>query len=174
MNKEGTKGEFEAFKEVYEALEPLDDETRSRVAKSVITLLAIDAHVKSEIEEDEIADEAAEQAANEAAKGAQTFSTFADLYAAADPTTQSEGALVAGYWLQVCQGDENFVSQAVNKELTHLGHKVGNITAAINGLKEAKPQLMLQIKKGGSSKQARKIYKLSDAGIKRVQEMING
>ena len=34
--------------------------------------------------------------------------------------------------------------------------------------------LILQVKKSGSSKQARKTYRVSDEGIKRVKEMIGG
>ena len=133
----------------------------------------VDAHVQAEPEAD-IADEEAEAAAEKAAESAPTYSTFADLDAAANPTTNGDRALVAGYWLQVCQDNENFTGQAANKELTHLGHKSSNITAAINRLKNAKPQLVLQLKKSGSSQQARKTYKVSHAGVKRVEEMIGG
>jgi hypothetical protein len=172
MNKT-TNTEFTAFKAVHGVLEPLDDDARSRVVKSVITLLSIDAQVEAEPEAD-IADEEAEAATEKAAQSAPTFSTFAELHAAANPTTNGDRALVAGYWLQVCQGSDNFTGQAANKELTHLGHKLSNVTVAINGLRKVKPQLILQIKKSGSSRQARKTYKVSHEGIRRVEEMIGG
>jgi len=174
MNQ-GKTSEFDAFKAVHDALEPLDDDARSRVVKSAITLLAIDAHVQSAPEvEGDVDDDAAATTAAQAVKSAQTFSSFAKLYAAANPTTNSDKALVAGYWLQVCESNESFTSQAANKELTHLGHKIANITAALDPLRRAKPQLVLQLKKSGSSKQARKTYQISDAGVKRVREMIGG
>lgn len=165
--------EFEAFRAVHDALSQLDDEARSRVVKSVITLLAIDAQVAS-AQDEEVADEADVAAANEAAKGAPTFSNFAELHAASEPTTNAERALVAGYWLQVCEGRENFTGQDANAALNHLGHKIAHITSAFEALKGAKPQLALQLRKSGSSRQARKTFKLSDAGVKRVQEMIGG
>jgi hypothetical protein len=168
--------EFEAFKAVYDALEPLDDDARSRVTKSVVTLLAIDAHIS--VEAEDAAEEAdMDDAANEvdaSQPAPTTFATFAELYAAAAPTTNAEKALLAGYWIQVSQGNDSFTGQAANKELTHLGHKAPNITAAIDKLKGVKPQLVLQVKKSGSSQQARKIYKVSYAGVEKVKEMLGG
>jgi hypothetical protein len=167
------KPEFEAFKAVYDALEPLDDEARGRIVKSIITLLSIDGMNRAGNDDGDL-DEPAEVAVENAAENAPTYSTFAELYAAANPTTNSEKALVAGYWLQVCQSSDNFTGQSANKELTHLGHKIDNITAAIDNFRNVKPNLVLQLRKSGSSKQARKTYKVSDAGVKRVYEMIGG
>jgi hypothetical protein len=172
MNKT-VNPEFNAFTLVHNALEPLDDDARSRVIKSVITLLAIDAPVQDGHEED-VADEDAEAATQKTANGAQNYASFAELCAAANPTTNGDRALVAGYWLQVCQAKESFTAQAANKELAHYGQKIANITAAIDNLRRAKPQLILQLKKSGSSKQARKTYKVSHAGEKRVEELIGG
>jgi hypothetical protein len=109
-----------------------------------------------------------------AAAAAPTFSSFADLYDAADPTTQSDKALVAGYWLQICEGTDTFASQAANKLLVELGHKVANITLAFSQLKAAKPSLVLQVSKSGKSQQAHKKLKLSRAGVQRVEEMTRG
>ena len=53
-----------------------------------------------------------------------------------------------------------------------LGHGVGNITDALTALKEERPALILQLKKSGTSKQARKTYKLTQEGIRRVQGMM--
>lgn len=169
--------EFEAIKAVHDALQPLDEEARTRVLTYIASLLGIDAKAaaaKSAGSGDAIADEADEAAADEAAKEAPTFSTFAELYDAAGPKTNSEKALVVGYWLQVCLETEHFTAAAANKELTHLGHKVANITAAIDDLKKQKPALALQLKKSGSSQQARKTYKVSHTGVKRVEAMIGG
>jgi hypothetical protein len=55
-----------------------------------------------------------------------------------------------------------------------LGHGLINITAALDDLREAKPALVLQVGKSGKSRQARKTYKLTIAGIKSVEEMIGG
>lgn len=170
---QSAKAEFEALETVHGALEPLDDDARSRVVKYIVSLLAIDERTVAPAEEP-ADDEAAEAAGDKATEGASTYSTFAELEAAAKPTTNMDRALVAGYWLQECQGSASFTAQAANKELAHLGHKIANITNAFDSLKAAKPQLILQLKKSGSSQQARKIYQVNHAGIKRVQEMISG
>jgi hypothetical protein len=171
--------EFEAIKVVHDALAPLEEEGRTRVLQYIASLLGINAKVvggkAGTAAEEDPAEEGDENGAEEeVAKGAPTFSTFAELYDAAGPETNSEKALVVGYWLQVCLSAEHFTAAAANKELTHLGHKVANITAAIDDLKKQKPALALQLKKSGSSQQARKTYKVSHAGVKRVEEMIGG
>jgi hypothetical protein len=58
--------------------------------------------------------------------------------------------------------------------LKNLGQGLANITNAIDGLRNQKPALVLQLKKSGKSQQARKTYKLTVAGIKAVEVMIDG
>lgn len=101
------------------------------------------------------------------------FDSFAELYdAARQPTGNPEKALVAGYWLQVCQSAESFDAQSANNELKNLGHALPNVTNSFESLKKKKPALVLQLKKSGTTQQARKTYKLTIAGKKAVEEMI--
>lgn len=102
----------------------------------------------------------------------QKYETFAELFDAANPTSEKEKALVAAYWEQLCKNQPSFGSQSLNTELKDLGHRVGNITEALTSLKNERPSLVLQLKKSGTSRQARKTYKLSQEGVKRVQTMI--
>lgn len=82
---------------------------------------------------------------------------------------------MAAYWLQVCSGQEQFSSQSVNKELQDLGHVIQNVTQAFTQLKERKkPALAIQVKKSGKSQQARKLYKLTLAGIDMVNGLLQG
>jgi hypothetical protein len=97
---------------------------------------------------------------------------FAAFYADAAPTTDKDRALVAGYWTQVVKGESDLDSFALNRELTNLGHRVGNITKALSHLMNDNPQLVIQTRKSGGSKQARKKYRLSRAGIKAVEDLI--
>lgn len=161
--------EFDAFKAVHDALHPFDPQARARILKSVATLLEIGVPVKDTGGE---AEGASDNHGDENGDTAPTYSAFAELHAAASPSSDAEHALVAGYWLQVSQGNESFTGQGANKELAHLGHKSSNIARALQTLIDAKPQLVLQLKKSGSSKQSRKTYKLSLAGVKRVEEMV--
>jgi hypothetical protein len=102
------------------------------------------------------------------------FATAADLYDAVGPEMEYEKAITVGYWFQVCNAQENFTAQDVNGTLKHMGHGVGNITDAFNSAKDRKPALVMQTQKSGTSKQARKIYKLTTAGIRWVEGRLQG
>lgn len=104
----------------------------------------------------------------------RSFEDFATLFDACGPNTDSLRALVGAYWVQVCQGNQGFDGQSVNKELKHLGHGISNITSALNPLIAQKPAYVLQLRKSGTAKQARKLYKVTEAGIKKVKTMIAG
>lgn len=108
----------------------------------------------------------------ETAHSATEFADVADLYDAASPKTGAERALVLGFWLQKIQGEQDFDGLRVNSELKNLGHQVSNITVAFNALKEGKTRLAMQVKKSGTSKKARKRYKLTVEGIRKVERMI--
>lgn len=164
--------EFEAFQQIHNALSGLDEDAQARVLSSVSTLLGIGAPAVAKPAATPPIEENAEPDAGGNGHTPQEFSEFAELYSAADPHSHSEKALVAGYWIQVCQGADNFGGQTINNELNHLGHKIANITNALSSLNEAKPQLVLQLRKSGKTQQARKTYKLSNEGIKRVKDMI--
>ncbi|MGE0640202.1 MAG: hypothetical protein AB7G12_13790 [Thermoanaerobaculia bacterium] len=98
---------------------------------------------------------------------------IATLFARSNPGTEGEKALVAGYFFQRLQGMEDFDSFTLNSELKHLGHGVTNITRALGSLIGVKPQLVMQTRKEGKSKQARKRYKLTLEGQKRVERMLH-
>ena len=101
------------------------------------------------------------------------FQTFAELFDAANPNTDKERALIAAYWTQIGQSQPNFPAQTLNSALKDLGHGVSNITDSLDALKDEKPSLILQLKKSGTSRQARKIYKLTEEGARRVRSMIS-
>jgi hypothetical protein len=102
----------------------------------------------------------------------QEFTDFADLLSAANPRTDVERALVGGYWFQVVRGNPGFNAQEVNGELKNTGHSIRNITDAFGGLIARRPQFALQVAKTGRSRQARKTYKLTTAGIGAVRQMM--
>lgn len=168
--------EFAAMQAVYKALEPLDDDARKRVVEYVSARLEIatPAHVAPTIVQPTGDEEFDETALDTEETGAPKFGSFAELYDSAQPKNNGEKALVAGYWLQVCQAADSFDGFSANKELKHLGHGIPNITNAIDALKGQKPALVLQLKKSGKSRQARKTYKVTNAGVKAVEAMIHG
>lgn len=103
---------------------------------------------------------------------AEAFADFADLLGAANPRTDVERALVGGYWFQAVKENPSFNAQDINTELKNAGQGVRNITDALAGLIDRRPQYALQVAKTGRTRQARKTYKLTTAGINAVRQMI--
>jgi hypothetical protein len=171
--------EIEATLAVYKALKSLDGDAQERVVEHVAGILGINGSLKSanpkETSEETNADTPDEDdPVADQASGTPTFATFAELFHAADPQTEADKALVAGYWLQVYKNADSFDSQSANRELNHLGHRVGNITQAISALNSQRPALAIQLAKSGSTRQARKTYKITTSGVAAVKAMLNG
>jgi DNA-binding MarR family transcriptional regulator len=95
-----------------------------------------------------------------------------NLFERASPGGTQDRILVAAYWLQVLQGTDDFGSQKVNDLLKDLGHPVANITKELSRLMNRSPQLVRQTEKSGRTQQARKRYRLTDAGRKAVDELL--
>ncbi len=112
----------------------------------------------------------------EDANGAEvpTYQHFAELFAKAQPKSDADKALVAGYWLQAIQGQGTWQSAALQKELKNLGHAVSNITTAMTSNISTKPQRIIQLQKSGNSKQARKTYKVTHEGLEYVKSLLRG
>jgi len=104
----------------------------------------------------------------------EEFSDVAGLFTAAGPRTDAERALVVSYWFQVHEHNENIVAQTVNTALKHLGHPIGNITSAFDSLKERSPSLVMQVHKQGKTRQGRKRFRLTNAGLQVVRRMLSG
>jgi hypothetical protein len=168
-------GELQAMVRVEGALTPLQEDERARVLRWASERFGVSIAMRS---------------ANSAAKGPATnrdggggggdtnsgdandHVDLAEFFAAARPKSDLDKALVVGYWFQYRVGNTELEAQAINTELKHLGHQVGNITRAFDNLMAKDPQLIVQTRKSGSSKQARKKYKLTTAGKKEVERML--
>jgi hypothetical protein len=160
--------ETKAIGEIASIVSGLEDEQRGRVIRYILERFQIDGG-KPATKKTTVGGQI-EPVQN----GDTQFDDIASLYDACNPNTDALRALVAGYWLQVCQGAQSFDGQSANKELKHLGHVVGNITAALTTLISQKPALVLQLRKSGSTRQARKSYKVSEAGIRKIKAMVAG
>jgi hypothetical protein len=165
--------EFAAMEAIYKALEPLSDEARTRVVAYISARLEVAPAVPRPQGLAGPTQEQEAQLAQEQAK-APKYNSFAELFDAAAPNSNSERALVAGYWVQVCGGADNFDGFSANRELKNLGHGLANVTVAVEALRNQQPALALQLTKAGKTQQARKTYKLTLAGIKAVEGMIGG
>lgn len=161
--------EIEAMKKIAGALEPLNDAARNRALQWALSRFRGASLLEKVVATN---DQPISDGNTSTSDGRPPFETFAELFEAASPGTEREKALLASYWVQVCQNQPTFGSQTLNDELKDLGHGVGNITEALTALKNERPALVLQLKKSGTSRQARKTYKLTQEGTRRVQAMV--
>ncbi len=113
---------------------------------------------------------AAQSPSRDAGHGEDT--DFASLFGQAQPETEKDRALLAGYWFQVMKGTADLDGFALNRELRNLGHPVSNITKALSYLINQRPQLVIQVRKSGSTQQARKKYRLTKSGIAEAESLI--
>ncbi len=169
----GGDTELAAMQSVLGALEPLDPQSRQRVFEYIAARLGIPS-VRGARSGLPVAEENQRQSVpDEDSVSEAEFGTLAELHDAANPRSDKDRVLVTAYWLQTCEGAESFVSYSVNKALKDLGHGVSNVTGAFEALKRSKPALVLQLKKAGKSRQARKTYKITKAGVAAVKAMVD-
>lgn len=172
VQREDPRAELRAMEAIAEALEPLTRSGRARVLRwatdhygscelppttspaprSSVTVLA--------------------RSTGNATSSLDAFTDLADLFAAAQPENEMQRALVVAYWKQVRDGEYEIDAQSVNTELKHLGYGSGNITRVFDHLKRTRPQLVVQLRKSGSSQQARKKFKVTIEGQREVERML--
>lgn len=166
--------EIEAMGTVAGALGVLDDDAQGRVLRWAaerygVALAPARRGKSTEVEDFDEDDDLSEA---EISAEAPVYEHFAELYDAAGPKTDVDRVLVAGYWLQAIQSQPSFQALEVNNELKNLGHPISNVTDALSSNKDRKPSRILQLRKSGSTRQARKTYKLTHEGLVYVQGMI--
>jgi hypothetical protein len=101
------------------------------------------------------------------------FSDLPALFDAAKPTNGLERILVGAYFSQVVKGDADFDSQSLNAQLKHLGYPSANITRDMESLVNRSPKLVIQTRKEGTTKQARKKFRLTTEGIRTVDALLS-
>lgn len=148
--------ELTAMHKTSEALAGLDDAARKRVIRWLADKYGTGGAPSSSTAQDTRVAQAPEG------------EDFADFFHRAGPSTDKERAIVAAYWLRQA-GTPQFPSMEINAMLKDLGHRASNITDALTSAMREKPALVIQVKKSGAAKQARKLYKLTDAGVKWVE-----
>jgi hypothetical protein len=162
--------EHEAIGKVIEALDGLDAELQDRVIRWAADRYGVTLGAKPRL--------SGSTGDGGGAGGGipSDYEDVGDLVAAAAPSTDEDRALVIAYWLQELREEKQptFTGQQVNTELKNLGHGTDNITAVIGRLVATSPQQMLQTKKTGSNRQGRKTFKVTKAGKRRVQELLDG
>lgn len=94
-----------------------------------------------------------------------------EFFNSAQPETSCEKALVVATWFQTVQGMSDLDSASVNRELKNLGHQSSNITRDFDDLMSRRPKMVVQTRKSGSTKQARKQYRVTHEGLSEVARM---
>ena len=181
------KLEMKAIEEIVTRLTPLSPDSRQKVWRYVTDWVAKNLRGGAEATSRVIQGAAVVTAAPSGMSGVgivtsghsggptvASFESLPDLFAAVDPSTEAEKALVVAIWLQDREGQSEISPQAVNRELSHLGHRVLNITRAFDALRYAKPHLVTQVRKEGSTKQARKSFKVTVEGRKEIERRLRG
>lgn len=172
-DQEAAEKEFEATRSMYKLLQQLGPAARTRVLTHVVAMLGIVSSARvPELAEALVP--TGEVGGGSSVERRSNYGTFAEFFAAVDPQTEADKALAAGYWIQELEGADSFDALRANKELKHLGHSVGNITVALSALMDLRPALVLQLRKSGSSKQARKTYKVTGAGVTAIKDRLDG
>lgn len=163
--------EIDAMSQVAAALSDLEDEAQGRVLRWAVERYGVALKMGGKRDQSSVApsDPITDE---EIAEKSPTFEHFAELFAAAQPKTNDDKALVTAYWVQVIQGRDTWASRLLSAELKNLGHKVPNITHALTSNMQKKPQRVIQLQKSGNAKQANKVYKVTHEGIVYVQGMI--
>lgn len=160
--------EVDAMRQVSAALEPLAPDQQGRVLRWAAERFALPLPPAGD------GRQGSRQERTVIGGGGEQPQDPGEFYAKAAPESEPERALVIAYWVQEVRGDGEFEAQTVNTQLKHLGHRVSNITRALDNLKARKPQLVIQVQKSGTSKQARKRYKVTSAGKTEVSRMLAG
>jgi hypothetical protein len=170
------KEELEAISAIGAALDSLDANGRQRALNFIANRYALSVGGQSREAQRTGRTPSTATAVSEGdeAEPPSDFEDIGALYEAAGPSSNPERALVAAYWFQVIEGQQDFGSQQLNNALKNLGHGIEDITNALERLKGRKPSLIRQLQKSGSSRQARKTYKITDAGINAVRDMFGG
>lgn len=170
--------EIEAMGKVAEALGGLEEEVRARILRWAGERYGVEVvspgKRAGQVHDDEDDPDDNENSDGSGSGGngsspAQQFEHFAELYDAVSPSSDPERVLVAAYWTQVHLGKTTFGSQELNGLLKDLGHGVTSINKAVASNINKKPALLLQVSRGGSSQQARKKAKVTEAGLRWVK-----
>ncbi len=156
--------EIQAMGDIARALETLDQDATRRVLKWALERFQLRTVSGSSV---------AAGSAGSAPLPTRSFTDFPEIFDAANPQTGLDKVLVGGYWFQVVQGQEDWDSQSLNTSLKQMGHPSSNITRDLDALIKRTPRLVLQVRKEGTSRQARKRYKLTREGIRAVEAMLN-
>ena len=185
--------EIEAIAKSHDLFKILDDDSKIRVIQWLISKFQLNPHPHSwakQLNGNSLISESADVVSNknngeqieasdftaarvqEVGQTIESFDSVAEFFAETTPNSDWEKALVVATYLQIKNNLSDFNSYDINKELKNLGHYISEISHAFDVSISKKPQLILQMRKDGNSRQGRKKYKVSAEGIKYVKSLL--
>ena len=175
MTDEDLDPEIAAMTAISGALKELDDETRARVLRWAASRFAIKGiKLGNGGASGDSDDDSDSRGSGSGGDEKRNYASIDELFESAVAKTNTQKALLAAYWFQVIEGSVGWQSYTLNAALKNLGLGIPNITDALGSAESQKPQLVMQTAKTGKARQARKTYKLTTAGVKAVEAMMNG
>lgn len=165
--------ELEAMNTIKESLSDLEEKEIRRVVSWILAWSKDEHNISMQEEETQERNSKKNPAEKNSIEHTQ-YEDIADFYYEISPSTDAEKILAVGYWFQEVQGQPALDARSINSELKDLGYGVGNVTRAFTDLASRKPSLAMQTAKSGSSKQARKKYRITREGIRQVERMVSG
>jgi len=162
--------EVKAMQSIYATLKELEENAQKRVIGWVVDRLGLSGG-KKRLGFGGSGDGPGDM--NEKGVQISSFESLSDLFSKVNLSNVSDKVLIAAAFLQEKSGGSELTGRQINKELHHLGHGVGNITVAIGSLINRKPQLMIQTRKEGKTRQAQKKYKVTSEGFAAAKKILN-
>jgi len=160
--------EIKALNDIYTILIDLDLEARMRVLQWINERFASDLSIKMAAQVIK-----SQESSSMPPFEIKSFKPIVDIFSKARPKNDAEKVLIVASCLQENKPGEELTAREINKRLNLLGHSVRNITSTIGTLIKKKPQLMIQTRKEGRTRQAQKRYKVTAEGIGAAARMIN-
>ncbi len=157
--------ELQAMASLATTLDGLEEESRSRVLRWAADKFGVAVYSKGVATNNARGDDDKQVQDND-------FVDFVDLFDAVNPSGNLEKALTGAYWVQVIEGVPSWQSQQVNNILKDTGNGIASIVDAFDSAQRRTPALVRQMAKSGKSRQARKTFKLTSAGVKFIAAKI--
>lgn len=107
----------------------------------------------------------------------ETFPSLAEAIAATKverKLVESEIVLFAATYLQLKEKKSPLLSSQINTILRPLGKAVANATRELDKNIDCKPQLIIQLRKTASTKQAKREIKVTSAGEEYIEDLLKG
>lgn len=106
--------------------------------------------------------------------GLKRYGSIETLFLSSSVNTVSSKILLCAAYLQEKLNIEELSSYDINSRLKKLGYGVSNISNSLNTLIKKDPPLVIQTRKIGDSKQAKRRFKVTEEGLRIARTYLRG